>query len=117
MAAGLQGGTALVFSIEKGDGANDSFGIVQSVSINETVERAEAKGPDGHTYSVQEYDDKKELSLTYLEKSSLSGEAAIGSTFTYDSITWYVNSINSTDTVDGFRSVEVTATNYPNLGA
>lgn len=117
MAAGLQGGTVLVFSIQTDGGADESYGVVQTASINETVERAEAAGPDGHTVSVQEYDDRKELSLTYLEKGTPTTPPAIGSTFTYDSTTWYINSINSTDTVDGFRSVDVTATNYPNLGA
>jgi len=117
MAAGLAGGATLLFSITTDGGSDDSFGIIQSVSVNETTERAEAKGPDGHTYSIQEFDNKKELSLTYLARATSTGAPAIGATFTYDTIVWYINSINTNDTVDGFVSVDVSATNYPNLGS
>lgn len=125
MAAGLQGGTALKFSVKiqnASGGSVPTYGIIQSLSVNSTTERAEAKGPDGHTVSVQEYDNRHELSLSYLEKASPTGAPAIGSTFTFDpgtgvgSQAWYINSVNVGETVDGFRTVDITATDYPNLG-
>jgi len=115
MAAGLQAGKVLVFSIDTTNGVEESYGLVQSVTINGTTERAEAKGPDGHTYSIQEYDDKLELSLNYLELGTPTGTPSIGTAFTYDGTTYYISSLSSAMTVDGFKTVDVTATNYPNL--
>ena len=109
--AGLQDGTVLVF----GTGAAASYGLVQSESINATVETAEAKGADGNTVSIQQYDDKNELSLTYLELGTPTSEPAVGTVFTYLTVEYIITSINSTRTVDGFKSVDVTATNYANL--
>lgn len=112
MAAGLQDGTVLVF----GTGAAQSYGLVQSYSVNNTVETAEAKGADGHTVSIQQYDDKDELSLNYLELGTPIGSAVIGTLFTWDALsTWVVKSINSTNTVDGFKTVDITATKYNNI--
>jgi len=109
--SGLQDGTVLVF----GTGAATSYGLVQSESINETTERAEAKGADGNTVSIQEYDDRNELSLTYLELGTPTSPPTIGTAFTYNTVSYLISSINSTRTVDGFKSVDITATNYPNL--
>jgi hypothetical protein len=112
MAAGLQGGTVLVF----GTGADATYGLKQSYTITDQVERAEGRGADGHVQSVQEYNNTKSLSLNYLELGTPTGGPAIGATFTFESDTWYVNSIAQNFTVDGFKSVDVDATNYPNLG-
>ena len=118
MAAGLQGGTVLVFSVgstEQGEAA--AYGLIQSGSVNDTTELAEAKGADGNVVSVQEFDQKKSLSLTYLTLNTQSGEPAIGTTFTYNAVVYYIDSMNKTQTPDGFESVDITATHYPNLGA
>lgn len=108
---GLQDGTILVF----GTGAAVTYGLVQNEGINETTERAEAKGADGNTVSIQEYDDKVELSLTYLELGTPVSPPAIGTTFTYLTVVYHVSSINSVRTVDGFKTVDITATSYTNL--
>lgn len=111
MAAGLQEGTLLVF----GTGDATSYGLIQTATRNNTTERAEAKGADGNTVSIQEYDEREVLSLNYLEISGGTGAPAIGTAFTYDSLTWYVQSISENITVDGFKSVDVEATRYPNV--
>lgn len=115
MAAGLQAGTVLVFSIDTDNGVAESYGLVQSVTRNNTVQRAEGKGADGHVVSIQEFDDRVELSLNYLELGTPVGEPAIGSAFTYDGSTYYVSSASEGMTVDGFKTVDITATNYPHL--
>jgi len=118
--AGLQDGTVLVFSIETATGPIYTYGIVQNYSVNHTTERAEAKGTDGNTVSVQEYDDKIELSLNYLEINGQEAANPIGTAFDfvteqYGTQSYLISSRNATDTVDGFRSVDITATAYPHL--
>ena len=112
MANTLQGGTALVFST-----SDTTYGLVQSHTITANTERAEARGAGGHVASIQEYNDTSGLSLSYLELASATGKPGIGATFTFLGETWYINSIASAQTVDGFKTVDVDATNYPNLGA
>ena len=112
---GLQAGTVLVFSIDSDTGADQGYGIVQSVSFNEQVKRAEAMGAGGNTVSIQEHDERSEMTLEYLQKGTTTGAPSIGTEFTFDSATWYVSSIVRTETVDNFLSVTCTATNYPAL--
>jgi len=117
MAIPQQDGTVLAFSVDitEGSGPMQTYGIVQNYTENHVTERAEAKGTSGDTVSIQEYDDKYELSLNYLELGSPSGDPAIGSAFTFNAKSYLVSSVSSTDTVDGFRSVDITATSYPHL--
>lgn len=121
MAAGLQDGTVLKF----GTGAIAAYGVVQSSSITQAAETAEAKGPNGHTTSIQQYDDRQELSLNFLPLSTFTlgtTEPKIGSTLYTpgagepgEGDTWVVKSVQEGKTVDGFATVDVTATNYSNL--
>jgi hypothetical protein len=107
----LQGGTVLVFGVDE-----ETFGLVQSSTTTHQVERAVGHGANGDIKSIQEYNDTYSLSMNYLERATPTGEASIGTTFTYDGLEWYVDSVAETATVDGFLSVDVEATHYPNLG-
>ena len=98
-----------------------TYGYIQSYNVDSTTERAEAKGPGGHVQAIQEFNELKQLTLEYLEFATSTGEPEIGTPFTFDDgdgadITWYVNSVNKGKSVDGFKSVSVSATNFPNLG-
>jgi hypothetical protein len=111
----LAGGKAMVFSV-----LSATYGYIQSYSVEHSVERAEARGPGGHVMAVQQYNDTKKLALEYLEFASQSGMPALSATFSFDdgtgsAVTWYINSISYGKTVDGFKTVSVDATNYPNL--
>jgi len=113
MANTLQGGTILFF----GTGVDQSYGLVQSSTITEQTERAEAKGADGHTQSIQEYNNTKTLALNYLPIDPGTGtKPVIGTVFTFETEEWYITSIATAKTVDGFQTIDIDATNYPNLG-
>jgi hypothetical protein len=118
--AGLQAGSILQFSVQTttGKGA-ETYGLVQTYDVTDGGDRAEALGPDGDTYSIQEHNDKKELSLSYLTLATPVGAPARGTVLDDlgDSITWYVNNVKTTEVIGGFTSVDVSATNYPNLPA
>lgn len=107
---GQQGGTTLVFSVDAA-----TYGLIQSYDVEENTKRATAMGPGGDTVSVQEHDNLAALSLTYLQLGSPTGLPVIGTTFSFRDKTWYLDSVTSGYTVDGFLSVDVEATEYPNL--
>ena len=118
MANEQKGGKTMIFSV----GAA-TYGYIQSYSIDQTTERAEAKGPNGHTYAIQEYNETRTLTLEYLEFATATGAPDIGATFTFEdgegnTLTngWYISSVNRGRTVDGFKTVSITATHYPDLG-
>jgi len=116
MANELAGGKTMVFSTPSA-----TYGYIQSYSVDQTTERAEAKGPNGHTMAIQEYNETRTLSLNYLEFATDTSPPDIGTTFTFDDgegndVTWYISSVNRGKTVDGFKTVDVTATHYPDLG-
>jgi len=125
MASSDTGGTSLVFSIEIG--SETTYGLIQDLSIQPSTERAEARGPAGDVYAVQEYNDLYQMSMTYLEKAAPTGAPVLGTLFEVNvssmvaaltgTTSWYVNDIDVGDTVDGFRSITVNATHYPNLDA
>ena len=108
--SGLQGGTVLLFSTPAG-----TYGLIQSADIEENTQRAEAMGPGGNVLSVQEYNQLGSLSLNYFQIAAGTGLPAVGATFAFEGRTWYLNSVTSGLTVDGFLSVDVDATEYPNL--
>ena len=110
-----QAGTVLTFGIE---GTNPTtYGLLQSINITEQIERATARGANGNTVSIQEFDDTKTLSMNFMELASQTGAPTVGTAFTYDTETWYIDSIDQGETVDGFKTWDVTATQYPNLPA
>jgi len=115
MAAGLRAGEVLVFSIDTDDGPAEGYGLVQSVTRNTTTQRAEAKGADGNTVSIQEYDEKIELSINYFELggSGPVGPPTVGTLFTYDTTQYIISSASEGMTIDGFKTVDITATHYP----
>lgn len=112
MANTQQAGTPLVFST-----ADTAHGLVQNHEIVVNTERAEGRGAGGHVASIQEYNDTSGLTLSYLEFATPGADQpTIGTAFPFLGGTWYINSITSAQTVDGFKTVDVDATGYPNLG-
>ena len=114
MAAGNQDGTVLVFGI---DTPLESYGLVQNYTITDQTERATARGENGNTVSFQEFDNTKSLSLNYMVLGTPTSPPAIGTTFTFKTVTWEIDSIADGRTVDAFETYDVTATHYPNLTA
>ena len=110
----LQGGTVLEFSI---DGPETSYGLVQNYTITDQTERATARGANGDTVSVQEFDQTQTLSLNYMVLGTPTGAPAIGTTFSFEGSTWYLESIADGKTIDGFATKDITGTAYPNLGS
>lgn len=108
----VQDGTILAFSI---DTPLESYGLVQNYTITEQIERITARGAAGNTISVQELDDTKTLSLNYMELGTPVSPPVVGTAFTFKSIEWLIDSMADSLTVDGFKSVDITATHYPNL--
>jgi hypothetical protein len=111
----VKGGKTMVFSIS---GVN--YGYIQSFSVEDIVERAEARGPAGHMMAVQQYNDLKNLNMEYLEFGTSTGGPALSAVWNDGSgvtgvSAWYIDSISYGKTVDGFKTVSVTAKNYPNL--
>lgn len=110
----VQDGTVLTFGIGT---PLTSYGLLQSVNITEQIERATARGASGNTVSVQEFDDTKTLTMNFMELGTQTSPPTVGTAFTYDSIEWLIDSIDQGETVDGFKTWDVTATHYPNLPA
>lgn len=110
----LQDGTVLEFSI---DSATTDYGIIQNVQVTETTERAEARGELGNTVSIQEFDDKKTISMNVLMKANPSSAPAVGTVFTYDGDDYILESVQDGRTIDGFQTYDITGTNFPNLPA
>jgi len=108
----LQAGTVLIFGV---DTPTKTYGIVQTASTVGNIKRSTAKAPDGHVISIQEYGDKKELDLTYMPLSTASAEPEIGTPFDFDGLTWQIDNIIGTSVVDGFKSIALNATYYPNI--
>ena len=117
MANTLAGGKTMVFSV-----ADVPYGYIQSYNVDKTTERAEAKGPNGHTYAIQEYNEIWQLTLEYLEFATQTGNVPTLGTKWVDTeaitgvTAWYISSANYGRSVDGFKTVTITATYYPDLG-
>lgn len=109
----LQGGTVLEFGISSTETA---YGLVQNFQITDQTERATARGDAGNTVSLQEYDQTQTLALNYMVLGTPTSEPAIGTTFSFESKTWYLESIQDGKTVDGFATKDITGTAFPNLG-
>jgi len=112
----LSGGKTLQFSV-----GTETFGYVQTYKVDSNTDRATAKGPDGHVMALQESNDTKSLSLNYIEFATKTGMPAVGTVFTFDNgegadITWYIDTISYGFSVDGYKTVDVSASHFPNLG-
>jgi hypothetical protein len=106
----LQAGTVLVFGI---DTPLTSYGLLQSYNITDQTERATARGAAGATVSTQEFDPTKSLTLNYLPVGTPTGGPAVGTKFTFETIDWQIDTLDTGDVVDGWETVDITATSYP----
>jgi len=109
----LQAGTILEFSI---DSATTTYGIIQSVSVNDLTERATARGANGATVSTQEFDPTTTLTMNIKMLGTPVGPPAIGTKFRYPATsgTWYqLDSVEEGFTVDDFATYDVTGIAYP----
>lgn len=107
---GQSAGTALVFSTPSA-----TYGLIQSYNVEDNTKRAEAMGPGGNVNAIQEYDNQAKLTLSYLRLASPTGTPKVGTSFSFRGRTWYIDTITSGYTVDGFMTMDVAATQYPNL--
>jgi hypothetical protein len=106
----LQAGTILEFSI---DGATTSYGIIQSVNVDDKTERATARGELGATVSTQEFDPTKTLTMNVMVLATPVTPPTIGTKFTHDTVEYQLDSVNEGKTVDGFATYDVTGISYP----
>lgn len=108
----LQAGTVLEFSI---DSATTGYGIIQSIQETATTERLEVRGELGNTKSIQEFDDKNTIAMNIAMLDTPSSPPAIGSTFTFETVVYYLESVQHGRTIDGIATYDITGTNFPNL--
>ena len=108
----LQAGTILKFGITT---PLTTYGLLQDFDIDNIVKRAEAIAPDGQIVSIQEFGERAILDLTYIPLVAGTGLPEIGTTFSFDLLSWKIDSISNGLRVAGFKTVNLIATNYPQV--
>jgi hypothetical protein len=106
----LQAGTVLEFSI---DSATTAYGVIQSVNVTDTTERATARGSAGATVSTQEFDPTTSFTMNILMLGTPVGPPAIGTAFTYDGTEYQLDTVEDGRTVDEFQTYDIAGISYP----
>lgn len=90
--------------------------VIESEEFNESAVVEEFDDQKGARADEQVYDHRVDLSLTvYSAGSSTSAPAKVGSTLSYDSKTWQVDSVREAGTYNARRRWTITAHKYDNF--
>ena len=92
-----------------GTDATTTYGIIQSMSKNETAEIAEARDHEGKVIEQKAYSKGTEVQIEALFDSTATLPTA-GSTVTIDTVEYLVSSCNVTSSNTEFKKASITAT-------
>lgn len=92
-----------------GTDASTTYGVVQSMSKNETAEIAEARNHEGKVIEQKAYSTGEEVQFEALLDADATPPKA-GETITVDSTQYLVSSCNLSSSNTEFKKVSITAT-------